>query len=81
MTDTGRRVSLLRDAKVSLLKAREVARDRLCVGAKYPGKPVDYRYVASESCANIQKIRHVLGYERVSQNPRHPVQSSERAGR
>lgn len=57
MTDTGRRVALLRDAKVSLLKAREDARDRLCVGAKYPGKPVDYRYVASESCANIQKTR------------------------
>lgn len=57
MTDTGRRVALLREAKVSLLKAREDARDRLCVGAKYPGKPAEYKYVVSESCANIQKTK------------------------
>lgn len=57
MTVDGRRVAYLREAKESLLKAKDDARDRLCVGSKYPGKPVDYRYVVRESCANIQKTR------------------------
>lgn len=47
----------MREAKVSVQAARNNARDQVCVGARYPGKPVEYRYVVSESCDNIQKSR------------------------
>lgn len=37
-------------AKAAQLKARQAARNRLCVGPQHPGHPTDYRYVFRESC-------------------------------
>lgn len=42
-------------AKNTLLKTRQAARDRLCLGPRYPGKPTDYRYVLRESCELSEK--------------------------
>lgn len=51
------RAMAVRGAKSSLRGIREHTRDGLCVGPKYPGKPVEYRYVVSESCAHIERTR------------------------
>lgn len=42
--------SSLRAARAALEKERELLRDDVCVGSRYPGKPSDYRYVMRESC-------------------------------
>lgn len=43
-------VSAVPIARHALSEARDAARERFCVGKKYPGKPTDYRYVVHETC-------------------------------
>lgn len=42
-------------AKNALLKTRQAARDRVCVGPRHPGNPTDYRYVLRESCELLDR--------------------------
>lgn len=51
------RAKTVREAKLVMQMAKNIARDHVCVGARYPGKPAEYRYVVSESCDNIQKLK------------------------
>lgn len=53
-----------RDAKQILEESHKKNRDRLCVPPKYPGKPEDYKYIASEYCK--LKKRHAAATKEIA---------------
>lgn len=49
------RTAKLRAARAAVVKQREIVRDSVCVGSRYPGQPSDYRYVMREACEHKTK--------------------------